>query len=386
VLVAGGTGINLTGSAELYDTASQTWHPTGSLAAGRVNHTATLLSSGKVLVAGGSGNNPTGYVPTAELYDPGTGAWSSAGDLLRGRALHTATLLPSGKVLIAAGYRNGALSSAELYDSASLSRPVQLQNIATRLKVLSGDKAMIGGFIITGSASKRVMLRAIGPSLSIAGALADPTLELHLPGGTIATNDNWKLNDQTGNSQEAEIKATTIPPSNDLESAMVQTLAPGNYTAIVKGKNGGEGIGVVEAYDLDQPGLTQLANISTRGFVDKGDNVMIGGFILGPTDSGQGQIMVRAMGPSSMIGGALTDPTLELHNGNGDRIASNDNWKVRDSTGQSQEAEIRATTLQPTYNSESALLIILPPGNYTAIVAGKDGGTGIGLIEVYNLH
>jgi hypothetical protein len=387
VLVAGGEGQNLVSSAELYDPASQTWNPTGSLAAGRVNHTATLLpSGGLVLVIGGSGNNPTGYVATAELFDPSAGTWSPASDLLRGRALHTATLLPNGKLLVAAGFRNVALASAELYDSASLSSPVQLQNIATRLKVLSGDKGMIGGFIITGSASKRVMLRAIGPSLPIAGTLNDPILELHLPGGNIVTNDNWKINDQTGKSQEAEIRATTIPPTSELESAMVQTLAPGNYTAIVKDKNGGEGIGLVEAYDLDPIGPTQLANISTRGFVDKDDNVMIGGFILGPLDSGQGQVMVRAMGPSSMIAGALQDPTLELHNGNGDKIASNDNWKIRDSNGQSQEAEIRATTIQPTYDSESALLIILPPGNYTAIVAGKDGSTGIGLIEVYNLH
>jgi WD40 repeat protein len=385
VLVAGGDA-NLVGSAELYDPASETWNATGSLAAGRVNHTATLLPSGMVMVAGGSGNTSTGYVSKAELYDPSTGTWSPASDLLRGRALHTTTLLPNGKVLVAAGFGNIALASTELYDSASLSSPVQLQNVATRLKVLSGDKAMIGGFIITGNASKRVMLRAIGPSLPIGGALADPILELHLPGGTIVTNDNWKINDQTGKSQEAEIRATTIPPTNELESAMVQTLAPGNYTAIVKDKNGGEGIGLVEAYDLDPISPTQLANISTRGFVDKDDNVMIGGFILGPLDSAQGQVMVRAMGPSSMIAGALKDPTLELHNGNGDKIASNDNWKVRDSTGQSQEAEIRATTIQPTYDSESALLIILPPGNYTAIVAGKAGGTGIGLIEVFNLH
>ena len=291
-------------------------------------------------------------------------------------------------MLVAGGYRNNlALASAEIYDSSSLSVPVQLQNIATRLNVLTADKVLIGGFIITGNVSKKVMLRAIGPSLPFSGNLADPILELHPPGAPVVTNDNWKINDQTGQSQEAEIRATTIPPTNDLESAIVQTLAPGNYTAIVKGKNNGQGIGLIEVYDLDQSAPSELANISTRGFVDNLDNVMIGGFILGPSDFGKGEVLVRAIGPSLPgVTGTLADPTLELHNGNGDKIASNDNWKVDDSTGQSQTAEIAATTLAPNNDLESALLIMLPPGNYTAIVAGKGGGVGIGLVEVYNLH
>lgn len=386
VLVAGGRNFNLLGSAELYDPASKTWSTTGNLAVARVFHTASLLPSGLVLAVGGSGENPTGYVSPAELYDPAKGSWSTASDLLRGRSLHTATILLNGHVLVAAGFRNVPLASAELYDPASLTVPERLQNIATRLRVLSADKVLIGGFIVTGSAPKKVMLRAIGPSLSFAGALADPTLELHLPNGTVVTNDNWKINDKTGQSQETEIQATTIPPSSDLESAMVQTLAPGNYTAIVKGKNGGTGIGLVEAYDLDQAAPAELTNISTRGFVDNGDNVMIGGFILGPRDSGKGEVMVRALGPSLFVTGPLANPTLELHDSNGERIASNDNWKVNDSTGQSQETQIRATTIAPSNDLESALVIMLPPGNYTAIVAGKNGGTGIGLIEVYNLH
>lgn len=386
VLVGAGSGAgNYLVSAELYDPTSQTWTATGSLAAPRVNYTATLLPTGLVIAIGGSGSGTSGYVTTAEVYNPGTAAWTPATDLPRGRALHSATLLPSGRVLVAGGYRNIALSSAELYDPDSLSMPVQLRNIATRLRVLSGDKAMIGGFIITGTAPKKVMLRAIGPSLSIPGGLADPTLELHLPRGVV-TNDNWKINDQTGQSQEAEIQSTSIPPSSDLESAIVQTLAPGSYTAIVRGKDGGQGTAVVEAYDLDQTAPAQLANISTRGFVDQEDNVMIGGFILGPGDAGQGEILVRAIGPSLPLNGTLSDPTLTVYNGEGFKLASNDNWKVRGSTGETQEAEIRATTIPPTNSLESALLMMLPPGNYTAIVAGNGGATGTALVEVYNLH
>ncbi|MEY2500504.1 MAG: hypothetical protein QOI07_838 [Verrucomicrobiota bacterium] len=388
VLVAGSVG-DFSNTAELYDPATETWNVTGALASGRAYHSATLLPSGSVLVVGGTGlATPSPYLTSAEIYNPATGNWSNATDLLRGRASHTATLLPDGRVLVAGGYRNGvAIASAEIYDSPSLRLPPQLQNIATRLNVLAADKVLIGGFIITGNAPKKVMLRAIGPSLPFPGNLADPTLELHLPGGALVTNDNWKINDQTGQSQEAEIRATTIPPGNELESAMIQTLSPGNYTAIVKGKNSGQGIGLIELYDLDLAASSELANISTRGFVDNGDNVMIGGFILGPPDSGSAEVLVRAMGPSLPgVTGALADPTLELHNGNGDKIAANDNWAVDDSTGRSQTAEIYSTTLAPNNQFESALLIILPAGNYTAIVAGKDRTTGIGLIEVYNLH
>jgi WD40 repeat protein len=385
VLVAGGNNFNDLGTAELYDPTTETWNPTGSLVTARVYHTATLLPSGLVLVIGGSANNPTGYAAAAELFDPATGSWTAAGDLLTGRSLHSATLLPNGKVLVAAGYRNTALSSAELYNPDGLSVTAQFQNIATRSKVLTGDKVLIGGFIITGNAPKKVLLRAIGPSLPLAGFLSNPTLELHQGSATIAMNDDWKVKPD-GSSQQAEIEATRIPPTNDLESAIVMTLDPGNYTAVINGRNGGEGIGLIEAYDLDQAAPSQLANISTRGFVDNGDNVMIGGIILGPRDFGGTRLMARALGPSLFIAGMLADPTLELHNSNGDKIASNNNWKVSDSSGQSQELEIRATSLPPTNDFESAIVVVLSPGSYTAIMAGVGGGTGIGLIEFYNLR
>jgi N-acetylneuraminic acid mutarotase len=388
VLVAGGSYVNSLGTAELYNPTTKTWDTTGNLTAERVNHTATLLPSGKVLVAGGSAfaSQATHFGAIAELFDPATGTWSLGTEMRRARAAHTATLLPNGQVLVAAGDFGPPLSSVEIYDPTTLSAPQQLQNIATRLNVLADDKVLIGGFIIAGSVPKKVMLRGTGPSLPFAGSLADPTLELHLANGSMVTNDNWKIDDQTGQSQEAAIRATTIPPSNDLEAALVRTLDPGNYTAILRGKNNGQGIGLVEVYDLDANAPAELANISTRGFVDKGDNVMIGGVILGPEGLGRGEIIVRAIGPSLNVAGTLADPTLEVRNSQGDKLASNDNWKIDDSTGQSQQTKIASTTLAPYNDFESAVVIMLSPGSYTAIVAGKSGSTGIGLVEVYNLH
>jgi hypothetical protein len=261
--------------------------------------------------------------------------------------------------------------------------PSQLLNISTRMRVLAGDNVLIGGFIVTGSDAKKVIVRGIGPSLTsqgVPGALADPTLELHdSTGATIASNDNWK------DTQQADIQATGIPPSNDLESAIVATLPANNsaYTAILRGKNNTTGVGLVEAYDLDQAANSKLANISTRGFVDTGDNVMIGGFILGPSGASSAKVIARAIGPSltaSGVANALQDPTLELHDANGTTIASDDNWK------DTQQSEIEATGIPPTDDRESAIVATLAPGNYTAIVRGKNNTTGVGLVEVYNLQ
>ncbi len=259
-------------------------------------------------------------------------------------------------------------------------KPAQLLNISTRLKVLTGDNVLIGGFIITGTVPKQVIIRALGPSLGsvgVTGALANPVLELHKPDGLVVTNDNWK------STQQAAIEATGIPPTNDKESAIVATLAPGNYTAVVRGKNGSTGVGLVEGYDLAQEAASQLANISTRGFVDTGENVLIGGFILGggtvATDS---SVLVRAIGPSltqAGVANALQDPTLELHDANGNILKSNNNWK------DTQKAAIEATGLPPTNDKESALIATLAAGNYTAVVRGVRSTTGVGLVEVYNL-
>ncbi len=263
-----------------------------------------------------------------------------------------------------------------------------LVNISTRLFVQSGNNVAIGGFIVTGTDTKRVVIRGIGPSLpnTIANRLANPTLELHNSANTIiATNDNWKINDQTLQSQQAEVEATTVPPSNDLESAIVTTLAPGMYTAVLAGKTSTAGVGQVEVYDLNPAANAPLANISTRGFVQTGSNVMIGGFIL-TGGNGFGDVIVRAIGPSLPVPNKLLNPTLELHDSNGGLVALNDNWKINPQTGQSQEAQIRATTIPPTNDLESAIVATLPVGEYTAIVAGKSGGTGVGLVEVFRLR
>lgn len=386
VLVVGGlAGANNNSyplaSAELHDPASGTWTATGGLSSARRSSTATLLPNGKVLVVGGEDGTTT--LASAELYDPASGAWYPGGSLVTARSSHSARLLPSGKVLIAGGYDgSNTLSSAELYVGPSA--PATLLNIATRMRVLTDDRVLIGGFIITGTELKRVLIRGLGPSLNGAGiTLSDPTLELHQGSTTLATNDNWKTRADT-TSQQADIEATTIPPANDSESAILAMLSPGAYTVILAGQGGETGVGLVEVYDLGPGANSQLANISTRGFVDTSDNVMIGGLIIGGGSGGPARVMVRALGPSVPVAGALEDPTLALHDGSGTLVASNDNWKTRPD-GSSQQAEIEATTVPPTNDFESALVQVLPAGNYTAIVRGTNSTTGVGLVEAYNL-
>jgi hypothetical protein len=256
----------------------------------------------------------------------------------------------------------------------------RLLNISTRLPVLTGENVLIGGFIVTGNVPKQVIIRGLGPSLGavgVSGALADPTLELHDgTGAMIAFNDNWK------DSQANEIANTGIPPSDDLESAIVAVLDPGAYTAILAGKDNGTGIGIVEAFDLDQSVPTRLANISTRGFVNTGDNILICGFIIGPDAGSMPHVIIRAIGPSlgaAGVQGALQDPVLELHDGNGATIGSDDDWK------ESQQAEIEATGVAPTDDRESAIVARLAPGNYTGVMRGKGDTTGVGVVEVYNI-
>lgn len=253
-------------------------------------------------------------------------------------------------------------------------------NISTRLRVETGDNILIGGFIVTGTQPKRVLVRALGPSLAnfgIADALANPTLELRGSSGElIAENDNWRT------TQEQEIMATTIPPSDDLESAIVAVLPANNagYTAIVRGFNNGTGMGVVEAYDLDRSVNSKLGNISTRGLVETGDNVLIAGtIVLGQAPQ---RVLIRALGPSLPVSGKLTDPILELRDGNGTLLRANDNWRDE------QEQEIIATTIPPGNDLEAAIIHMLPAQGaaYTAIVRGVGGVTGIAVVEVYALN
>jgi hypothetical protein len=256
---------------------------------------------------------------------------------------------------------------------------VQLANISTRGDVRTGDNILIGGFVIhSPQPSKKVIIRALGPSLNISNRLADPYLELYDNHGTLlAKNDDWK-------SAQQEVMASGIPPSSDLESAIVASLKDGSYTAQVRGVNGATGIGVVEIYDLDDfptplDGF-RLVNLSTRGLVGANDNVLIGGLIV-RGDNAQ-HLIIRAIGPDLTavgLAGALQDPTLELRDESGTLLASNDDWRGP------QEQEIEDTHLAPNDNRDSAIVASLAPGFYTAIVRGKQSSTGLALVEFYTL-
>ncbi len=274
------------------------------------------------------------------------------------------------------GNQNGSQCFTESVRNAFLA-PSTLGNISTRLRVQTGDNAMIGGFIITGTEPKTVIVRGIGPSLPVPGALADPVIEIHGSAGELlASNDNW----MTDPNQQHVIDHGLTPASN-LESALWRTLNPGTYTVIVRGANEAAGIGLFEVYDVDQTVDSQLANISTRGFVEAGDNVIVGGIIIvGTTPT---SVLFRAIGPSltnSGVSNALPDPTLELRDANGGLIAANDNWRTE------QEAEIIATGIPPSNDLESAIRRDLTPGNYTAIVRGMNDTTGTAVVETYDLN
>ena len=255
-----------------------------------------------------------------------------------------------------------------------------LANISTRALVQTGNNVLIGGFIISGTGPKKLVMRALGPTLSsfgVPGALQNPTLELHnASGALIAFNDNWG---DASNKQQI-IDAHLAPP-NAAEPAILATLDPGNYTAIVRGANNTTGVGLVEGYDIDPGSSSRLENISTRGFVQTGANVMIAGVIVG--GSGSQDVIVRALGPTLRnfgVANALANPTLELRDINGNLIQSNDNWRS------TQQAEIIATGLQPSNDAESAIVATLAPSNYTMIVRGVNNTTGVALVEVYRLN
>ena len=240
---------------------------------------------------------------------------------------------------------------------------------------------MIGGFIITGNDSKRVIIRGIGPSMTavgVPGVISDPILRLFGPNGSqIAVNNNWQ------DTQETEIQATGIPPQDSRESAIVATLSPAAYTATLADANGNNGVGLVEIYDLNSAANAKLSNISTRGFVQTADNVMIGGFVLGGSSTNSAKVVVRAIGPSLApfgINNPLSNPTLQLFDNNGQSVAFNDNWQ----DDPTQAAQLQALNLAPSNPAEAAIVTMLPPGFYTAVVSGQGGGIGIGLIEIYS--
>ncbi len=431
VLVVGGvrsTELNGTlASAEIYNPATGAWSGAGAMGGPRQFHRVTLLLSGKVLAAGGyDGNGP---IVRAELFDPATGAWSATGNLLTARHSQAAALLPNGRVIAFGGLgRNGTLATAELYDPttgrwsvadgtlgprsnasvsllsgdrfliaggingsfggpvvgsaevlyASVAPESRLINVSTRLRTDAGDNVLIGGFVLVGG-PKRVVVRALGPSLaagaSVPGTLANPQLALFdSSGAAVASNDTWG-----DDPAAAELRALGLAPADASESACVVTLGEGAYTAVVRGASGGSGNCLVEVYDASIAAAPRLVNLSTRGPVGTGDNVMIAGFVVqgGRTR----RVLVRALGPSLAGAGVpnvLADPMLELRSG-ANLLASNDNWQS------TQGADISSTGLAPSQPAESALLVILPPGTYTATVRGRNGGTGNGLVEVYEL-
>jgi hypothetical protein len=258
-------------------------------------------------------------------------------------------------------------------------------NISGRVFTQGGDQVGISGFIVTGSSSKRVMARAIGPSMKVngvpvTGRLQDPVLELHDDKGSPALfNDDWQ------SSQEAEISQSGLAPSDRKESAIVKRLDPGNYTAIIRGADGSPGIGLIELYDLSPSDPSELGNLSVRAQVDTDDNVLIDGLILqGGTSK---RVLFRALGPSikvngTLLPGTLQNPTMQVFDGNGTLLRENDDW-----TDAPNATEIQNTGLAPTDNRESAVLLPpLPAGNYTAVIRGKDKSTGIALAEAYKLN
>ena len=252
--------------------------------------------------------------------------------------------------------------------------PNRFANISTRLRVETGENVLIGGFIVTGSMGKRIIVRAIGPSLDVPGKLENPTLELYDNSGTLlASNDNWQ---DAPNRQE--IIDSTIPPTNDLEAAILQNVDLGPHTAIVSGADGGTGVGLVEVYDLGNAQDSKLANIATRGGVLTESDVMIGGLIV--TGSSPQRVIIRAIGPSLPVAGVLADPFLELVDANANLIASNDNWK------DTQQPDIEATAIPPSNDLEAAIVTFLEPQAYTAIVRGVNDTTGVAVVEIYALQ
>ena len=310
-----------------------------------------------------------------------TGPIFALNTILLGSGPHTVDVLArdvSGRIRTDPGKLSQETRSwhVDVNGPTPLSQPV---NVSTRGNVLGGENVLIGGFIVGGTTSKKLIIRAIGPSLQqfgITNALSDPVLQIFGSAGNIlATNDNWR------GTQESEIIASGFQPHDDREPAIVITLPAGAYTAIVRGNNV-TGIALVEVYDLDKTASSDLTNISTRGVVRGGEHVLIGGFILG-NQSGGSRIVVRAIGPSLSrfgVAAALQDPVLDLYNGSGTRIAADNDWK------DSEEVAIEASGLSPSDSREAAIVSVLPPGAYTAIVRSHDDTSGVALVEVYDLH
>ena len=368
--VVGGRGApNSANALEVYDPQTNSWTSLAPMPTGRSGIGVGVVN-GELYVLGGE--IPTLH-PKVEVYNPQSNSWRRVADMPTPRHGIWASVIGN-KIYIPAGGDVQGLGATSVNEVFAVADKATFANISTRLKVETGDHALIGGFIVTGPASKRVLLRAIGPSLGFPGALANPRLELYNAAGQqVAANDNWQ---EAANEQE--IIDTSIPPSHPSESAILTTVPPGNHTAVLRGVNDSTGIALVEVYDLEAGGDTRLANISTRGFVQQNDDVMIGGLILDGQISRK--VLVRAIGPSLGREEALADPILELRDVNGGLLAANDNWQDAPNRD-----EIIATTIAPSNGMESAILQTLPPAPYTAIVRGANNSVGMALVEAYAL-
>ena len=415
IYVAGG---NPTGNLlQIYDPATNTWSTGAPMTFNRGHHCAGAVIDGKFYVVSGRG---PGAQKALEVYDPQTNNWSRLADAGIHRSGIGAAAV-NGELYVFGGEEGGVHAEVEVYNPPTNSwRRIQpdwpiprhgiwasvignkiyipgggvlenyapttynhvfivnsrttFANISTRLKVEAGDNALIGGFIVTGKGTKRIVVRALGPSIPLQGTLGNPQLELYNAAGQlIASNDNWQ---DAPNKQE--IADSALAPTHPLESAILTTVPTGNHTAVVRGADGGTGVALVEVYDLEAGSDSRLANIATRGFVQTDPNVLIGGLII------DGQIprrtVVRAIGPSLGRPDALGNPILEVLNANGGIVAANDNW------GDAPEAgEIAGAGLAPTSNLESAVLRTLAPASYTAIVRGQNMTTGLAVVEAYAL-
>jgi hypothetical protein len=310
--------------------------------------------------------------PEVEAYNPVTNTWRSLPNMPAPRHGIWAAVIGN-RVYLAGGAEVPAFGASNHNDVFIVDRKATFGNISSRVRVETGDDVLIGGFIVNGSGSKRVMVRAIGPSVPVPGALSDPTLELYDGAGVlVASNDDW--NDAANRQQ---IVDSSLAPTHEREAAILTRVAPGNHTAVVRGVGNATGVGLVEVYDLEAGSEAKLANISTRALVQTGDNVLIGGIIL--TGSEPTRVLVRAIGPSLPLSGTLANPSVELFDGNGMLLAGNDNWRS------TQEAEIIATTIPPTHDLEAAIVRTLPSALYTAIVRGVGETSGVAVVEAYSL-
>jgi hypothetical protein len=382
-----------------YDPSTDSWTATSTTNAPGPRGFHTAVWTGSEMIVWGGEVDFGNYLDTGGRYNPSTDSWTatSTTNAPSARVFHTAVW--TGSEMIVWGGQNineFHLNTGGRYCAQPGPTPTQLVNISTRAFVQTGDNVVIGGFIVQGTEAQRVIIRAIGPELTqygVPNALANPTLELHNgTGALIASNNNWMTTIIGGiitSNQIRDIQASGYAPGNGLESAIIADLAPGNYTAIVRGVNNMTGVGLVEVYDLSPETNSILGNISTRGFVQTGDNVMIGGFMVAGNEPKR--VIIRAIGPelsSYGVPNALANPTLELHDGTGALIASNDDWQTTIIGGiitTDQVSDIRDSGYAPRDGRESAIITALPSGNYTAIVRSVNNTIGVALVDVYDL-